>query len=1101
ATGMDFDRFTRSMLLAQGGFAAFLQAAPDERAPILEQITGTEIYSKISIRVHERRSEERKILDALQAELAGMQLLTSEEEQQLAEILYQKGQQDNELTKQLTQKNQGITWIESMVRLQDELLALDMEKSELQNRIDTFAPEQKRLQLANQALELSADYAALTAIRNKQDVDRGSLGECQKFFPSYTDAAKQAEDTFKMASEQLAARKVEQQTALPIIRKVHELDLKINERDTPIKAARDFVADLSSSFETLQNKQKSDSEDLVNRRKDFDELQALLIASQADEKLVEHLAGLHSRFDSLKVLSGQLTDKHEEITLAEAQHKEVVRTWQEEMTCLEKERRSLDVTHVLLADKQSDLLKTLAGQDVAAWRKYQSVLTVQKDLIGKTFEAAESLKKSQQISIQLECRQTTLRHDETTLASTLANQNEKQAMLEKEVTLLETQLMLLKRIEELEEARSLLQDGEPCPLCGAKEHPFAEGNIPVPDETQLSLFTMRGELKLVVGNISDLKVKFANVGKDLEQAVSSKKEHSEKIAEVSREISENCAELHSDQKLVLSDPVFTEKLECLQKENSRQLISATSILETVDSIEKELATLRDSQEKAKDSVTKREHDTLAAAHKKDSAEQLLERLRKEASGYQEQQEMALYSLQKEIELYGIPSITVDTIDIAYKKLVVRRDLWVSRNKQKSEFEQRIAALEIQMRHQAEQIIKTETDIKKQQELLSGMLCDHDALHRERRELFGDRKTEDEETRLSDAIESADKELDGARKKFSTANQELSQLKAKIDELEKVISNWDIQLKSVDEAFQARLKTSGFTDEENYKSSCLSESERRRVGQLAQKLSDETIEIASKEQEKREMLGAELQKNITDEPLDDLKNAVVEVSGTQRDLQLEIGGIQQKLKDNDYLKQRYQERVYVIDAQQLEFTRWDLLHELIGSADGKKYRNFAQGLTFEIMIGHANRQLQKLTDRYLLIRDDAQPLELNVIDNYQAGEIRSTKNLSGGESFIVSLSLALGLSHMASKNVRVDSLFLDEGFGTLDEEALDTALETLAGLQQDGKLIGVISHVPALKERISTQIQVMPLTGGRSQILGPGCRKLTVTERTSLFLTG
>ena len=100
----------------------------------------------------------------------------------------------------------------------------------------------------------------------------------------------------------------------------------------------------------------------------------------------------------------------------------------------------------------------------------------------------------------------------------------------------------------------------------------------------------------------------------------------------------------------------------------------------------------------------------------------------------------------------------------------------------------------------------------------------------------------------------------------------------------------------------------------------------------------------------------------------------------------------------------------------------------------------------MMTMQANRRLAKMTDRYLLIRDPEQPLELNVIDNYQAGEIRSTKNLSGGESFIVSLALALGLSHMVSRNVRIDSLFLDEGFGTLDEEALETALETLAGLQ-------------------------------------------------------
>ncbi len=166
---------------------------------------------------------------------------------------------------------------------------------------------------------------------------------------------------------------------------------------------------------------------------------------------------------------------------------------------------------------------------------------------------------------------------------------------------------------------------------------------------------------------------------------------------------------------------------------------------------------------------------------------------------------------------------------------------------------------------------------------------------------------------------------------------------------------------------------------------------------------------------------------------------------------------------------------------------------IGSADGKKYRNFAQGLTFELMVSHANRQLEKMTDRYLLIRDERQPLELNIVDSYQADEIRATKNLSGGESFIVSLTLALGLSKMASQKVRVDSLFLDEGFGTLDEEALETALETLSGLEQDGKLIGIISQVSELKERISTQINITPVSGGRSSLSGPDCTRVIKSE--------
>jgi len=138
-----------------------------------------------------------------------------------------------------------------------------------------------------------------------------------------------------------------------------------------------------------------------------------------------------------------------------------------------------------------------------------------------------------------------------------------------------------------------------------------------------------------------------------------------------------------------------------------------------------------------------------------------------------------------------------------------------------------------------------------------------------------------------------------------------------------------------------------------------------------------------------------------------------------------------------------------------------------------------------MIGHANRQLAGMTDRYLLVRSAAHPLALDAIDTWQAGEVRSTKNLSGGESFIVSLALALGLSHMSSRNVRVDSLFLDEGFGTLDEESLDTALKTLSGLHQNGKIIGIISHVPALKERIAARIRVHPVSGGRSRLSGPG----------------
>lgn len=207
------------------------------------------------------------------------------------------------------------------------------------------------------------------------------------------------------------------------------------------------------------------------------------------------------------------------------------------------------------------------------------------------------------------------------------------------------------------------------------------------------------------------------------------------------------------------------------------------------------------------------------------------------------------------------------------------------------------------------------------------------------------------------------------------------------------------------------------------------------------------------------------------------------------MQQEQGSCLQRLADNERLRQEQRVLVERIEQQERVFEQWSALQELIGSADGKKFRNIVQQMNLELMVAHANRQLVKMTDRYLLEVGNG-TLELNIRDNYQAGELRSTKNLSGGESFLVSLALALGLSQMASRTTRVDSLFLDEGFGTLDEDALDTALSTLASLQQRGKLIGIISHVQGLKERVPTQIEVLPIGGGRSRILGPGCRSKT-----------
>ncbi|MGZ8321323.1 MAG: SbcC/MukB-like Walker B domain-containing protein, partial [Telluria sp.] len=174
----------------------------------------------------------------------------------------------------------------------------------------------------------------------------------------------------------------------------------------------------------------------------------------------------------------------------------------------------------------------------------------------------------------------------------------------------------------------------------------------------------------------------------------------------------------------------------------------------------------------------------------------------------------------------------------------------------------------------------------------------------------------------------------------------------------------------------------------------------------------------------------------------------------------------------------------IEAQRAVERRWGQMNELIGSADGKKFRNYAQQFTLDVLLGYANSHLAHLARRYRLERvatSGGPSLGLLVRDQDMGGEIRSVNSLSGGESFLVSLALALGLASLSSNRVRVESLFIDEGFGSLDSETLRVAMDALDGLQSMGRKVGVISHVQEMTERIATKILVQPAGGGTSSV--------------------
>lgn len=189
-----------------------------------------------------------------------------------------------------------------------------------------------------------------------------------------------------------------------------------------------------------------------------------------------------------------------------------------------------------------------------------------------------------------------------------------------------------------------------------------------------------------------------------------------------------------------------------------------------------------------------------------------------------------------------------------------------------------------------------------------------------------------------------------------------------------------------------------------------------------------------------------------------------------------GEICQQLKQDSDNRRHQQGLLQQIEEAARLADDWGYLNSLIGSSTGDRFRKFAQGLTLDNLVWLANQQLNRLHGRYLLQRKASDALELEVVDTWQADAVRDTRTLSGGESFLVSLALALALSDLVSHKTRIDSLFLDEGFGTLDSETLDTALDALDALNATGKTIGVISHVEAMKERIPVQIKVKKING-------------------------
>ncbi len=941
-TGMDFDRFTRSILLAQGGFDTFLKADIEQKSTILEQITGTEIYSEISRQVHERMRQEQGKLEMLKAEIATVELMSPEEEKDLQGALANRQKQEKDLSHKLSKTEQVITWLGLIAGLQKEIKNLSREEDKLKADIDGFKPQKELLARAKKAASLAGVYATLVAIRKQQAEDEKALEQEKTVFPELEQRCVRQEKILAEVEQLSRQSKESWQKEAPLLQQVRLLDQGLRQKAETI---REFEESCRNDARQIEKDEKSlmrEKEKLTSAQKVFTETEQYLKRHGRDEWLIGGFGGIEEQFVSLAAKQKDIKQKKTDLVKADA----LVRNSAEKLAATRKQsdsyRQEFKKAEQRVQEGEGSLTKLLAGKLLREYRAEKDSLQREKEY--------------------------------------------------------------LARIASLEEHRNALEDGKPCPLCGSTEHPYAEGNVPASDGIEERI----AQLDKLIDKVEKQEAAIEKLKKD-ELAALKKMNEAEKL-----------------EAMITADMQAAEKL--------------------VVGLKDELA--------------------------------LLEK------GFAELKQLICDKLQP-LGICGIEEEQIADLQEALKK---RRAKWQEYHNKKQELEQQITAFgsEIKKLEGGLEIRQKELQEKKNNlQRLQNKYSDNVV---ERKELYGDKNPDNEERRLQKVVANAEEEENKARILHAKLQQKLNTVKSNIESLESRIDNRLTELGKAEASFLSALEAAGFENEKQFLAARLANTELESLSLRARELENAQKELAIRIKDREERLAVEQGRKLSDKPLAELEMQFKDYDKSLQELRQQIAAWQYKLAEHQKTREQLKERQSLIEAQTKESSRWEKLHGLIGSADGKKYRNFAQGLTFELMVSHANRQLAKMSDRYLLIRDAAQPLVLNVLDNYQGGEIRSSKNLSGGESFIVSLSLALGLAKMASRKVSVDSLFLDEGFGTLDEEALATALSTLSGLHQEGKLIGVISHISALKERISTQISILPLSGGKSTIQGPGCQR-------------
>ena len=423
---------------------------------------------------------------------------------------------------------------------------------------------------------------------------------------------------------------------------------------------------------------------------------------------------------------------------------------------------------------------------------------------------------------------------------------------------------------------------------------------------------------------------------------------------------------------------------------------------------------------------------------------------------------------------------ISQLDAWLTQLSVQITQWQQANEELGQLEQRHKLCEQKLANLLVQQQDVTTQVGTTDSQIALVSIELQTITTRRFELFADKQCNNEKQASQQLLLDAEQQLAEASNKRMDLQQQLDKVAAQRQANEQQVTRLNDELMDAKSAFDNALLQSPFDSQIEFEQAVIPDDERVALQKLKQQLEQDIVKAstlvdqARKQLEELTVQGEQLGFSHHDIAQVDALNQQAEISLTE--VKQQLWQITHQLQEDESKRANQQQLIKQLTQAKQDYDDVAYLHSLIGSQKGDKFRKFAQGLTLDHLVTLANRQLDRLQGRYLLERKQSEALELQVLDTWQGDAVRDTRTLSGGESFLVSLALALALSDLVSHKTSIDSLFLDEGFGTLDSQTLDTALDALDNLNASGKMIGVISHIEAMKERISVQIKVNKMNG-------------------------